>query len=233
MSLFDTVYSKALYTLFETPIRKVGFFPGCFSPPHKGHYITAKAMAEELDIAYVVASDICRSPITLEQMNAIWKIYVESMGLGNLKVKVVSASPVTAVYQAINLLNNKGKLITPKPAEAGEAALDIYKEIGGDNYEVHLFAGKEDIGGRYGAFFKDGDSIYKGKSVLNIFPRGVQRVASGTETRNTIGDVAVGVKDVDTVRQLLPGPASGTNGISSEQEDAIVNILVPRSEADL
>lgn len=235
MNRFDTIYSKATYLYTEDTLETVGFFPGCFSPPHIGHYITAKDMASEMNHAYVIASDMCRSPITLDQMNAIWKIYIEAIGASNLSVQVVRGSPVTVVYQAVSLMNDqpdaKGKeeLID----HLNPAAITMYDNITGPlpgKYEVNLFAGKEDIGGRYSAFFKEGDSKYKGNGVLNILARGVQRVASGTETRQTIGDVAVGMKDEQTLRQLLPGPTSGRGDgagwLTMEQEDSIVNILV-------
>ena len=235
MNQFDKVYSDLIYNLCEEPIRTVGFFPGCFSPPHRGHYETAKTIAQNNDYAYVIASDICRAPITLEQMTVVWKVYLEAMALDNIRVKVVSGSPVTVTYQAINLINNQGNLISNKAIDPSPDALEIYNEIDGSKAEVHLYAGKEDINGRYSAFFKEGESIYRGKNVINIYPQGVERVASGTETRKTIGDIALGLKDTDTLRQLLPGPSAGyvegdgrskPGYLTSEQEDQIIDILL-------
>jgi len=236
MNRFDALYSSLYHTLNEDTIKTIGFFPGCFSPPHRGHYETAKTVAANNDVAYVIASEACRDPITLEQMTGIWKIYLEAMNLDNIKVKIVPGSPVTTTYQAVNLINNAGDLVSSNSAATIPDAQEIYNENAGSSAEIHLYAGKEDINGRYSAFFKEGESVYRGKNVINIYPQGVERVASGTETRKTISDIALGIRDADTLRQLLPGPSAGyTDGsgtpkpgyLTAEQEDAIIELLLP------
>lgn len=232
MNKFDRLYLNTLLPLTEDNVSTVGFFPGCFSPPHLGHYATAKGMAERNDHAYVLASDKCRDPnISTEKMVAIWKIYIEAMKLPNISVKVVSGSPVAVTYQSVNLMNNKGKLVTPKPMDINNDAQEIYNEIGKKKTEVTLYAGAEDFRGRYAAFFKGENNPYRGKNVINIIEGMVARHASGTETRETITDIAIGKKDADTLRNFLPGPTGGYSGdgpkdLTPEQEDQIINILL-------
>tara|TARA_B100001123_G_scaffold444039_1_gene591790 strand:- start:1298 stop:2011 length:714 start_codon:yes stop_codon:yes gene_type:complete len=237
MNQFDITYSNLLYNLYEEPIRTVGFFPGCFSPPHKGHYETAKTIGQNNSLAYVIASEQCRAPITTEQMVSVWKIYIEAMGLSNVKIKIIAGSPVTTTYQAVNLLNNGGRLVSKRTEEPSQDAAEIYNEIGKGKIEAHLYAGKEDIRGRFSAFFNEGDNIYRGKNVINIYPQGVDRVASGTETRGTIEKIAIGIEDTDTLRHLLPGPSAGKVGsdgqplegyLTSKQEQMVVDILLGR-----
>ncbi len=209
----------------------VGFFPGCFSPPHKGHYMTAKQMSEENTNCYIIASDSCRDPnITVEKMVAIWKIYLEAMQKPNIEIKVVSGSPVAVTYQAVNLLNNSGKLVSDKQIDVHSDAQDIYNKSKSKQLQVSLYAGAEDLKGRYSAFFKDG-VLYKGSHVTDVMARPVARYASGTETRGAIHDIAIGIKDADTLRNLLPGPGAGAefNGpgfLSPDQEDQVINILL-------
>ena len=234
MNNFDKLYKDTLIPLCEEEIATVGFFPGCFSPPHLGHYATAKAMAMKNRHAYVIASDSCRDPrITTEKMVAIWKIYLEAMSMSNISVKVVAGSPVGVTYQSVNLLNNKGKLVMAKPVEINRDAQEIYEEIGKRKTEVTLFAGREDFRGRYSAFFKDENNPYRGKNVINIIEGTVDRHASGTETRETITNIAIGKQDADTLRNLLPGPSGsfnrdGPRDLSPEQEDQVISILLSK-----
>jgi len=231
MRKFDTVYIDTLRLLHESNLRRVGFFPGCFSPPHKGHYMTAKKMSVENDVSFIIASDTCRDEnVTTEKMAAIWKIYIQAMGVDNVHVKVVPGSPVGVTYQAVNLLNNSGKLISSKPIETHPDAQDIYDRSKSDHIQIALYAGQEDFAGRYSAFLK-GNEPYKGDKVTDIIGRQVDRYASGTETRQAIHDIAIGVKDADTLRNLLPGPSAGNEFtgvgfLNAEQEDQVVNILL-------
>ena len=230
MRSFDTFYINTLRLLHENNLKRVGFFPGCFSPPHKGHYMTAKKMSVENDVSFVIASDTCRDEnVTTEKMAAIWKIYIQAMNVDNVHVKVVSGSPVGVTYQSVNLLNN-GKLVTSKPTETHPDAQDIFDKAQDDQIQVALYAGQEDFAGRYSAFLK-GDAPYKGDRVVDITGRQVDRYASGTETRQAIHDIAIGIKDADTLRNLLPGPSAGNEFtgpgfLNPEQEDQVVNILL-------
>lgn len=231
MNRFDTSYIKYLHVLRENSIRRVGFFPGCFSPPHKGHYMTAKQMGVENDYGYIIASDSCRDPyITTEKMITIWKIYIEAMNLDNVVLKVVPGSPVGVTYQAVNLINND-KLVTKKPVDVHTDAKNIYDQVNSKQVSVSLYAGQEDFNGRYSAFFNAEDNVYTGRNVANINKKQVGRYASGTDTRNTIHDIAIGVKDADTLRSFLPGASAGNEFtgdgfLTTQQEDQIVDILL-------
>lgn len=218
-----------LKQLHENKISRVGFFPGCFSPPHKGHYMTAKQMGVENDFGFVIASDSCRDEkVTTDKMAAIWKIYLQAMGMDNVTVKIVSGSPVAVTYQAVNLLNN-GELISKNPVDIHPDAEEIFNRTKDDHVEVSLYAGIEDFSGRYSAFFKS--DVYSGKNVNHINKKQVGRYASGTETRATIYDIAAGKRDADTLRNFLPGPSAGAEFtgvgfLTSDQETQVVDILL-------
>ena len=218
-----------LKQLHENKIMRVGFFPGCFSPPHKGHYMTAKQMGVENDQGFVIASDSCRDEkITTEKMAAIWKIYLQAMNMDNVTIKVVSGSPVAVTYQAVNMLNN-GKLVASKPMDTHPDAQQIFDQTKNDQVEISLYAGQEDFAGRYSAFFKS--DMYSGNKVHNINKKQVGRYASGTETRATIYDIAAGKRDADTLRNFLPGPSAGSEFtgpgfLTSDQETQVVDILL-------
>lgn len=228
---FNTTYTDLLRLIHEETGSRVGFFPGCFSPPHLGHYMTAKQMCVENDTCYIIASDSCRDPkITTDMMVQIWEIYISAMEMDHIKLKVVSGSPVAVTYQAVNLLNNDGELVTSKPMNVSQQAEDIYDGSKGSNIDVSLYAGDEDFKGRYSSFFSDGVT-YKGNQVVNITGKPVKRFASGTDTRSTIHDIAIGLKDTDTLRGFLPGPGAGANFtgrgfLTSEQEDQVISILL-------
>ncbi len=229
MNNFDVHYAAVLQQLHENRISRVGFFPGCFSPPHKGHYMTAKQMGVENDTGFVIASDSCRDEkVTTEKMTAIWKIYLQALNMDNVTVKVVPGSPVAVTYQAVNLLNN-GKLVSSKPMDVHPDAEQIFNQSKGDQVEVSLYAGQEDFAGRYSAFFKS--DIYSGKNVNHINKKQVGRYASGTETRATIYDIAAGKRDADTLRNFLPGPSAGAEFtgpgfLTADQETQVLDILL-------
>ena len=173
---------------------------------------------------------LCRDEnVTTEKMAAIWKIYIQAMNVDNVHVKVVSGSPVGVTYQSVNLLNN-GELVTSKPTETHPDAQDIFDQAQNEQIQIALYAGQEDFTGRYSAFLKS-DAPYKGNRVVGITGRQVDRYASGTETRQAIHDIAIGIKDADTLRNLLPGPSAGNEFtgpgfLNPEQEDQVVNILL-------
>lgn len=229
MNNFNTRFVNILHQLHENKISRVGFFPGCFSPPHKGHYMTAKQMGVENDRGFVIASDSCRDEkVTTEKMTAIWKIYLEAMNMDNVSVKVVAGSPVAVTYQAVNMLNNN-KLVSSKPMDIHPDAQQIFDQTRGGQTEISLYAGQEDFAGRYSAFFKS--EMYSGKNVAHINKKQVGRYASGTETRSTIYDIAAGKQDADTLRNFLPGPSAGSEFtgpgfLTSDQETQIVDILL-------
>ena len=128
MNKFSFIYTNMLRQLHENSVTRVGFFPGCFSPPHKGHYMTAKQMGVENDRGYVIASDSCRDEkITTEKMTAIWKIYLQAMNMDNVTIKVVTGSPVAVTYQAVNMLNNN-KLVTSKAMDTHPDAQEIFDQ---------------------------------------------------------------------------------------------------------
>jgi len=193
----------------------VGLFPGAFKPPHKGHFETAKKMANENRAAIVLLSGEARENITPEQSFKVWEIYKKYLPK-NLYVFMISGSPVTAIYQIVNILNNgeyvptSAKALAPLP-ETLEIAENLKSNAG--PYKIGLYASKEDLN-RYGAFFdKEKSKFYKSKNVKDIVSKDVARLASATSAREALRS-----GNVHEFTTLLPD-------ISKEDKEQIIKIL--------
>ena len=89
--------------------RTLAIVPGAFKPPHLGHLSMVKQYASEADeVVVLISSPIKASrgingkPITAQQSEQIWKLFIEAEGLTNVRVETSKIpSPITATYEYV------------------------------------------------------------------------------------------------------------------------------------
>lgn len=205
---------KTFKTFFESSAKRIGFFPGAFKPPHKGHFETALNAAKQNDALVILISGGERENISSEKAHAVWNIYKKYLPK-NIIITTSAVSPVLTIYQIVDILNNgtftpTAKVLAPTP-EAKRLA-DIFIQQGGP-FEVNLYASEEDAD-RYKAFFDETKfKIYKGKNVKNISLKKVARLASATKAREALVS-----RDIKFFISLLPN-------IREEDKINIVRLL--------
>jgi cytidyltransferase-like protein len=178
---------KTFRTFVESPVKRIGVFPGAFKPPHKGHFTTALNAAKQNDILIIIISSGDRENISSEKAQAVWNIYKKYLPK-NIIIAISTSSPVLTIYQIVDILNNgiftpTTKVLAPTP-EAKRLADTLIQQ--GGPFEINLYASEEDTG-RYKAFFDEAKSkIYKGKNVRDIHLKGVLRLASATKAREAL-----------------------------------------------
>jgi hypothetical protein len=166
----------------------LGLFPGAFKPPHRGHVQTVLNALKNNKIVLVFISSEEREGITPEKSLLVWNQFKKFLDLKNLEINLISGSPVTAVYQLVDILNNGSfspthKTLAPLP-ESKLIAENLLKQS--ELFSVTLYASNEDMA-RYNAFFNSNTSkIYIGKRVKSINKGEVKRLASATEVRRSI-----------------------------------------------
>ena len=200
---------------YEQTVTTVGFFPGAFKPPHIGHFETARQLADQNKVAYVVVSGKDRDNITTEKSLKVWQIYKKYLP-SNLRVITITGSPVLTIYQTVDIVNNGQFSATEKSPSPTPDASKLSNEIQTVTapYEINLYASQEDID-RFKYFFDlTRNTIYKGKNVKAINARDVRRLASATNLRSLLQ-----TKDFNKVSKLLPN-------ISAEDKKQVYNILV-------
>ena len=173
--------------LFEaTTGTSIGFFPGAFKPPHKGHFDTAKQAATDNDIAVVLISGSDRDGITTADSYEIWNMYKGYLP-ENVYIHTITGSPVTAIYQIVDILNNGQFSPTPKVANPLPDADKIAKMLQGSPapYTINLYASQEDLV-RFNAFTGPNKQIYVGKNVSKISRGNISRLASATQAREAL-----------------------------------------------
>jgi cytidyltransferase-like protein len=167
----------------------IGFFPGAFKPPHKGHFQTAVQAAAENDSVVILVSGSDREGITTDKAFQVWKVYKKYLPK-NVSILNVSGSPITTIYQVVDIINNGTFTSTAKtlaPTPDAKNISEMFVNIAGDK-DINLYASEEDAG-RYDAFFNPNKSmIYKGKNVQNINRKNVSRLASATIVRKALQD---------------------------------------------
>lgn len=166
----------------------LGLFPGAFKPPHKGHVQTVIDALKSNQKVLVLISGEQREGINPEKSLLVWNQFKQSLNLQNLEISIISGSPVTAVYQIVDILNNG----VFSPTKRSPAPLPESKAIAesllrqSELFSVTLYASIEDLA-RYNAFFNQNTSkIYVGKKVKEINKGEVTRLASATEVRRSI-----------------------------------------------
>lgn len=203
------------YKLFLEQLNSyaVGLFPGAFKPPHKGHFDTVLNAARKNNDVYVLVSTTDREGISSTDSLMIWNIYKKYLPK-NVHLFSIPGSPVLAIYQIVDILNNGKFSATPKApypvSEAAELAKIIQSK--GSKFTINLYAGNEDVD-RFNAFTKQ-DSIYKGKNVVSVNRQNVSRIASATDARN-----ALKIRNYDKFRVFLPD-------ITKENKVKIYQMLV-------
>ena len=89
----------------QTNKTSIGLFPGAFKPPHKGHFETVKKAALENSKVFVLISAVDRDGITASQSANIWNLYKPYLPK-NISFNTVIGSPVTVIYQIVDIVNN-------------------------------------------------------------------------------------------------------------------------------
>jgi len=177
----------------------IGFFPGAFKPPHKGHFDTAKQAATNNDAAVIFVSKIDRDNISSDDSMFVWETYKQYLPK-NLYVFSVQGSPVLTIYQITDILNNGAFTPTPRapaPLPAATEIADLLKRFT-PPYSVNLYASQEDTE-RFKSFYGPSKEIFQGKNVQNISMKDVSRLASATNAR-----AALSKKDSKGFYSLLP-----------------------------
>lgn len=185
--------------LTEAAGTSIGFFPGAFKPPHKGHFDTAKQAATTNSIAVVLVSSIDREGITSNDSFQIWNLYKPFLPK-NLYIYTIHGSPVLNIYQIIDILNNgqftaTQKVLAPLP-KAKEIADNLLNSVA--PYKINLYSSEEDKE-RFNAFYGPSKNIYTGKNVSGVDIKGVSRLASSTAVRSALKS-----NDQKTFMSLLP-----------------------------
>lgn len=205
---------KTFKAFFESSSKRVGFFPGAFKPPHKGHFETALNAAKQNDILVIIISGGERESISSEKAYATWNVYKKYLPK-NIIITVSASSPVLTIYQIVDILNNGQFTPTPKvlaPTPEAKKLAEMIVQQGGP-FEVNLYASEEDAD-RYKAFFDEAKSgIYKGKNIKNISLKKVARLASATKAREALAN-----KNIKLFISLLPN-------IREEDKINIVRLL--------
>jgi|GEM_PF-3083467 len=192
----------------------IGLFPGAFKPPHKGHFDTVKKAALENDKVVVLVSAVDRDNITSAESFSIWNIYKQYLPK-NIMIFLVNGSPVTAIYQIVDILNNKQYSPTQKSPTPLPDSQNIANNLLTEKFpaRIKLYASSEDLN-RYNAFFDPEKSkIYKGRNISNIEKGEVVRIASATDARQALKD-----KNYEKFKTLLPD-------ITKEDKIQIYNLL--------
>lgn len=165
----------------------IGLFPGAFKPPHRGHFDTVKKAALENNKVVVLVSAVDRDGITASDSFSIWNTYKPYLPK-NVMIFLVSGSPVTAIYQIVDIINNGQFSPTPRTPVPLPDAQNIANTLLTEKLpaSIKLYASSEDLN-RYNAFFDSEKSkIYKGKNISNIEKGEVTRITSATDARQAL-----------------------------------------------
>ena len=95
----------------------VAIVPGAFKPPHRGHLDMVKHYADNADRVIVMVSPKPRQTpngrdITQDDSIAIWKLYFQNDGLGNVEViPSPHPSPVRSAYDYVGEIAEPGEMV--------------------------------------------------------------------------------------------------------------------------
>ena len=105
---FDNIINEAIETVNESDPngKRVALVPGAFKPPHAGHYLGAKILADmkDVDEVRVLISPDDRDGITASQSKKIWDLYIDNdsdNSAQKISLTISSKSPVRHVYDLI------------------------------------------------------------------------------------------------------------------------------------
>ena len=179
----------------EDTERTVAVVPGAFKPPHKGHLEMVKHYSAKADDVYVFISKLPRgsadkgeAEVDFEQSKAIWNLYVESAGLGNVTVMQDPSENASPMGAAIEFAQNEKN--SPNMAQVGDeiifAASDKPDRKGCPDYERFKDVEK---------YVRDGASMADTKS----YACPVFGDYSGTTFRQALFQ-----RDVSTMKRYLP-----------------------------
>ena len=137
-------------------------------------------------MAVVLISGSDRDGITTADSYEIWNMYKEYLPK-NVYIHTITGSPVTAIYQIVDMLNNGQFSPSPKATNPLPDADKIAKMLQGSPapYTVNLYASPEDLA-RFNAFTGPNKQIYTGKNVSTINHGNVSRLASATQAREAL-----------------------------------------------
>jgi len=207
-------FSKLFEQLLkEIDVKDIGVFPGKFKPPHKGHFKTCEVACRENDVVVVLISSKEHEGYTAEDAFNIWSIYGKY--LDNIMPYIVTPTPVQACYDLANILNNGEYKSSPKSPQiksnaneivAHSKVLESFINVG-NSINLNLYSSPEDQS-RFNNIQKE---PYKGRSILKIDYKPVDRLTSATKFREAI-------KTNGNIESFLPK-------ISKEDKNAIINIL--------
>lgn len=143
----------------------IGFYPGGFKPPHKGHFTAAKQLAAKpyINQVKVLVGHGLRDGITAEQSKAIWDLYLKAEPNPKISVEISpDKSPIKPLFSYFANLDNRGYVAGGKN-EIESGYFDTLKEKFADRVMPQIINDE----------FVDGDG---------------ERV-SGTEFRATISEL--------------------------------------------
>jgi predicted nucleotidyltransferase len=89
----------------------IGFYPGGFKPPHKGHFAAAKQLAAKpyINQVKVLIGHGLRDGITAEQSKAIWDLYLKAEPNPKISVEISpDKSPIKPLFSYFANLDNRG-----------------------------------------------------------------------------------------------------------------------------
>ena len=105
---FDNIINEVIETVNESDPngKRVALVPGAFKPPHAGHYLGAKILAdmEDVDEVRVLISPDDRDGITASQSKKIWDLYIDNdsdNSAQKISLTISDQSPVRHVYDLI------------------------------------------------------------------------------------------------------------------------------------
>ena len=207
---------KSFKLFCEQAATSIGLFPGAFKPPHKGHFETVKKAARENSEVFVLISAIDRDGISASQSASIWNLYKPYLPK-NISYITVTGSPVTMIYQTIDIVNNGQFTPTARTRSPLPDALNVASIIQNNKLpvDVILYASKEDAN-RFNAFFDmEKSKIYRGKNVKSIKIGKVSRIASATQARQALKE-----DNYEAFKAFLPE-------ITKEDKQRIYSLLKP------
>ena len=143
----------------------IGFYPGGFKPPHKGHFAAAKQLAAKpyINQVKILVGHGLRDGITAEQSKAIWDLYLKAEPNPKISVEISpDKSPIKPLFSYFANLDNRGYVAGGKN-EIESGYFDTLKEKFADRVMPQIINDE----------FVDGDG---------------ERV-SGTEFRATISEL--------------------------------------------